>query len=111
MKSWLRCCALLFLCAAIYLWAQRGGAPPTQEIGPQAQSDTKLPNGKSQRDEILKAEYQQNIKDAAQLSDLAHELQDDLEKDDRYVLSMSTLKKLDDIEKLARKIRSRLKHN
>ena len=70
----------------------------------------KLPNGKSQKEEILKAEYRQNLKDAAALADLAEQLKADLEKNDRYVLSMATLKKTDDIEKLARKIRSRLRH-
>jgi len=73
--------------------------------------DTRLPNGKLQRDEILKAEHQQNLKDAAQLSELTDQLKEDLEKNDRYVLSVSTLKKLDDIEKLVKKIRSRMRHN
>src|SRR3974377_1881939 len=71
--------------------------------------DIKLPNGKSQRDEILKAEHEQNIKDAAHLADLAEELKVELEKNDRFVLSVSTLKKTDESEKLARKIRSRLR--
>ena len=70
-----------------------------------------LPNGKSQKDEILKAEYQQNLKDAAQLTELAQELQQDLEKNDRFVFSLSTLKKTDDIEKLVKKIRARMRHN
>jgi hypothetical protein len=72
--------------------------------------DAKLPNGKSQRDAILKAEHEQNLKDAAQLVDLAQQLQQDLEKNDTFVFSISTLKKTDDIEKLVKKIRSRLRH-
>ena len=75
------------------------------------EEDVILPNGKSQKDEILKAEYQQNLKDAAELADLAEQLKIELEKNDRYILSMATLKKTDDIEKLARRIRSRLRHN
>lgn len=75
------------------------------------QEDVRLPNGKSQKDEILKAEYEQNIKDAAQLTDLAQQLQQDLEKNGYSVVSMSTLKKTDDIEKLLKKIRSRLRRN
>ena len=75
------------------------------------EEDVILPNGKSQKDEILKAEFQQNLKDAAELADLAEQLKIDLEKNDRYILSMATLKKTDDIEKLARRIRTRLRHN
>jgi len=64
-----------------------------------------------QRDEILKAEHQQNLKDAAQLVELSRQLQEDLEKNESYVLPLSTLKKTDDIEKLVKKIRSRMRHN
>jgi hypothetical protein len=64
-----------------------------------------------QRDEILKAEHEQNLKDAQQLVELSEQLREDLEKNDRYVLSMSTLKKTDDIEKLVKKIRSRMRRN
>jgi hypothetical protein len=73
--------------------------------------DVILPNGKSQRDEILKVEHQQNLKDAGELVDLAQQLKLDLEKNDRYVLSMATLKKTDDIEKLVKRIRTRMRHN
>ena len=81
-----------------------------QTRGPQStQEDARLPNGKSQRDEILRDEHEQNLKDAAQLVDLAQQLQQDLEKNERFVLSLSTLKKTDDIEKLVKKIRTRMR--
>jgi len=80
-------------------------------LTPQQQDDdTKLPNGKSQKDEILRSEYEQNTKDAAQLTELAQQLQQDIEKNGYNVVSMSTLKKTDDIEKLVKKIRSRMRH-
>jgi hypothetical protein len=105
----LRRSALIVLLAAISNVAspQRGGDPsaPAPLSG-----EAKLPNGKSQRDEILKAEHETNLKDAAQLVDLAQQLQQDLEKNDTFVFSISTLKKTDDIEKLVKKIRSRLRH-
>jgi len=75
------------------------------------QEDTRLPNGKLQHDEILKIEHEQNLKDAAQLVELSEQLKEELEKNDRYVVSMATVKKTDDIEKLVRKIRSRLRRN
>jgi len=74
-------------------------------------ADVRLPNGKSQRDEILKAEHEQNIKDAAKLAEMADDLKQTLEKEDRFVFSLTTVKKTEDIEKLARKIRSRLRHD
>ena len=72
--------------------------------------DVRLPNGKLQRDEIVKADYQKSLDDARELSKLADELKADLEKNDRYVLSIPTLKKTEDIEKLAKRIHDRMKH-
>jgi hypothetical protein len=111
MKPWLRRSALVLSFAAVscLALAQRGetrSPSPTED-----QTDVRLPNGKLQRDEILKAEREQNLKDAAQLADLAEQLKQELEKNDRYVFSISTLKKIDEIEKLVKKIRSRLRHN
>jgi hypothetical protein len=102
MTHWLRRCAVLFPLAAVFALTLSMGQDHSQE-------PTRLPNGKLQRDEILKAEHEQNVKDAAQLVELAQQLQQDVEKNDRFVLSISTLKKTDDIEKLVKKIRSRMR--
>ena len=86
---------------------------PAQKVQPpapgEAPEDVRLPNGKKQQDEILKAEYEQNVKDAQELANLARAFEEDLEKDDRYVLSLSSLKKLDDMERLTKRIRGRMK--
>jgi hypothetical protein len=118
MKSWPRSSALLCTCLALLSFAPASADLP-QEPFPagrgsgasrETPEDIRLPNGKMQRDEILKAEHEQNIKDAAQLVDLAEDLKADLEKNDRFVLPLGTLKKTDEIEKLVKKIRSRLRH-
>jgi hypothetical protein len=69
----------------------------------------RLPNGKLQSDEILKADYASNLKDARELMDLTKAFELDLEKSDANVLSLSLLKKLDDIDKLTKRIRGRMK--
>ena len=71
--------------------------------------DPKLPDGRSQREAILKADHEKSLKDADELVRLSEELKSDLEKNDRHVLSVNTLKKLDDIEKVTRRIRGRMK--
>ncbi|HUJ48675.1 MAG TPA: hypothetical protein VLW25_00695 [Bryobacteraceae bacterium] len=102
----------LILACALVMPAQIPPAsqpPGPGDIEPPAE-DLRLPNGKLQRDEILKAEYQKSLDDARQLSKLADDLKLDLEKNDRYVLSLATLKKTEEIEKLAKRIHDRLKH-
>lgn len=101
-------CALVLFCAL---------ACPAQKMPPLNHpdditpgEDVRLPNGKLQRDEMLKAEFQKSLDDARELSRLSDELKLDLEKNDRYVLSIATLKKTEEIEKLAKRIHDRLKH-
>lgn len=72
-------------------------------------TDARLPNGKSQKEEILKADHEKSLEDAGKLITLTEELKIELEKNDRHVLSVAMLKKLDDIEKLTKRIRSRLR--
>ena len=71
--------------------------------------DAKLPSGKSQREEILKADHERSLKDVAEMVKLSGELQIELEKNDRHVVSVTSLKKLDEIEKITKRIRGRLK--
>ena len=115
MTLWIRrgVVALVLLAGvSVYALQQQGsGRGGGRRGGAEEEEDVLLPNGKSQKEEILKAEHQQNLKDAAELADLAEQLKSELEKNDRYILSMAALKKTDAIEKLAKRIRTRLRHN
>jgi hypothetical protein len=85
------------------------GQPPIVPPPPGTPPDVQLPNGKSQHEEIMKMEHTKNLEDAAAMAKLAEEVSEDLEKNDRYVVSIKTLKQLDEIEKLAKAVRGRLK--
>jgi hypothetical protein len=78
--------------------------PPRHEEPP-----VRLPNGKLQSDEILKDDFKKNLKDAQDLIDLAESLKSSLEKGEQHVLSLNDLKKTEEIEKLARRIRTRMR--
>jgi hypothetical protein len=82
---------------------------PPQSQPPADRDIPRLPNGKTQQEEILKADHERDLKDAAQLIDLAEGLKEELEKNDQHVLSLTSLKKTEEIEKLAKRIRSRLR--
>jgi hypothetical protein len=69
----------------------------------------RLPNGKSQQEAILKAEYEKALQEAGELLELAENLKIELEKNQRHVLSVASLRKTEEIEKLAKRIRSRLR--
>ncbi|HTT60737.1 MAG TPA: hypothetical protein VMG35_02820 [Bryobacteraceae bacterium] len=100
--------AVTVLALALTPWAAPQAPPVYQQPSPEV--DVRLPGGKSQQDEILKADHAKDLKDAAHLVDLAEQLKMELEKNDRRVLSISSLKKTEEIEKLAKRIRARLVH-
>ena len=89
-----------------------GAGPVLAQFPPVTRRDdeeTRLPSGKLQRDEILKADHEKNLDDAGKLIKAAENLRTQLEKSEGYVLSLDMLKQTDEIEKMARRIRSRLK--
>jgi hypothetical protein len=91
------------------------GAVRAQVITPEiihGDDDTpkRLPNGKLQSDAILRSEYDQNVKDARALASLAKSIELELDKNDQYVLSLGMLKKLEDIEKISKRMQSRIRH-
>jgi hypothetical protein len=108
MKLLLRFAAVAGLALALTPSVAPQVRPPRQSHP--TEDDVQLPNGKSQQDEILKADHERDLKDAAQLIELAEQLKQELEKNDRHVLSISSLKKTEEIEKLAKHIHSRLVH-
>jgi hypothetical protein len=72
--------------------------------------DTRLPNGKSQRDEIAKQQHADALKEVDNLVAAAEELRDELKRAGDYVVPVSSLRKTEEIEKLAKRIRGRLKN-
>ncbi len=75
--------------------------------------DTELPDAerlkRKQIEEILTSDRQKSIEDAGQMMKLSAELKADLEKNDKSVLSVAALRKAEEIEKLAKRIRGRLR--
>ena len=110
MKNLLPRTAIAVLSIVLAASAQAQPQDPSIPRDPSKPVDVRLPNGKLQQDEILKADHEKSVKDAAQLIELSENLKKELEKDDRHVLSISSLKKTEEIEKIAKRIRARLKH-
>ena len=72
------------------------------------EKDVLLPNGKSQKEEILKADHKLNLDDARRLVEVAQGLKAELEKHNQHVLSLNAIRNTEEIEKLAKRIRGRL---
>jgi hypothetical protein len=76
---------------------------------PEKDEDPRLPNGKSQKDAISKEAHEEALKEVESLIQLAEDLRAELKHNGEFVVAVSSLKKTEEIEKLARKIRGKLK--
>ena len=85
--------------------------PRPHQISPRPDEQIPLPNGQQSQDEIQKANYEKSLADVRELAKLAEDLKTELEKSDRFSISVSSVKKAEEIEKLAKRIRGRIKHS
>jgi len=96
--------------AAVFLLAFLVGSF-AQTPSAKSPEDVTLPNGKRWNDVIAEADYKRNVKDARELATIAAEIRDDIEASDKFVLSLKILRKVEDVEKLAKDLRARLRKN
>lgn len=90
------------LSGALLLWAQlpRGGE----------REDPNAPRLKREQvEELLKSDHKKSLADADEIIKLGEELKIELEKNDRHILSVKAYKKTEEIEKIAKRIRGRMK--
>lgn len=101
--------ALRTLLPLVIVLVMAAQIPRPHQTSPRPDEEVPLPNGQLPRDEILKADYEKSLNDVRELAKLAEDLKTDLEKTDRFSISLSTVKKTEEIEKLAKRIRLRIK--
>ena len=94
---------LLAACACVCL-----SQAPVEE---RPDRDVRLPSGKLQKEEILKAEHKKSLEEAGRLVELAQGLKAELEKNDWRVISVGSIKQTEEISRLARRIGDRLKRH
>jgi hypothetical protein len=95
--------ALVLLMGLAGLWAQT----PKQETP----ETIRLPNGKVWSDVIARADHERNLADAQQIVRLTTEIRDEIEAGEAFVLSVKTLKKVEEAEKRLKDLRSRMRRN
>lgn len=88
--------------------AQIGRYPEAPPFPKPDDEGPRLPNGKLQRDVILKHDHQRNLEDLREIRRLSGELIGELRKDTAFVLSLKSLKKLERMEKLSKDVRKRI---
>jgi len=85
--------------------------PPSPRTADDHSDTTGMPpNGPSRMLKMMKESFEQTQKDTEELYDLATQLKEEVEKADENTLSITVMKKAETIEKLAEKIKNRMKN-
>jgi len=83
-------------------------APGSSQVGhPRLEprpGEGNVPMTRKQQQERLKSEFEKMKRDVAELTTLAHLLQEDLEKSNEHILSMKVVERAQKIESLAKRI-------
>lgn len=91
------------LCLSIFASAQQ---PPALDENP---LDAPSPRTPKQLADLLKSNHDKNLKDLERMARLVGEVQLDERKNAEYAVSVQSLKRLEQIEKLSKAIRDRMK--
>jgi hypothetical protein len=102
-----RTAVLTIAVLALLCGAQAGAQLPRDVTQPSRDDQPKMKQ--SQINELMREDHKKSIEEAARLVELSEELKIELEKKEPSVLSLAAVKKAEEIEKLAKRIRSRMK--
>ena len=78
-------------------------------FGQREEPEPRMPDGSSRRLMILKSDAKKSKEDVAKLIRLARKLRDEIDRNEYHVVDLGSLRKTEEIEKLAKRIQGRMK--
>lgn len=93
-----------------YAQRNRNPFPAASDSADHSPSFRLPPNGPSRSRELLRESFEKTQKETAELYNLAAELKQEMENATEDVLSITVMKKAEAIEKLAERIKNRMKN-
>ncbi len=78
---------------------------------PSREEPKKLPDGRLWSEAVLKANYEANLKELERMRKILDSVQEELEKSKGHVLSIKALKDLEELERLSRRVRDRMRRH
>jgi hypothetical protein len=95
------------LLLALPVAAQIEPPPPP----PRADQPKRLPDGRLWSEAVLKANYEANLKDLDRMRKILEAVQKELDESKGHVLSIKALKDLEELERLSRRVRDRMRQH
>lgn len=99
-----------YLASALLVFLLLGSLPfaIAQKSRPE---DVRLPNGRVWGDLIAAADYEDNLRDARKLEEMAAGIRREIEDSGKFVLPLKALRNVEDAEKLLKNLKARLRKN
>lgn len=95
---------LALLLAAAAGLAQIDVPPPRRPDEPR-----RLPDGRLWSEAMLKADYEANLKDLDRMKEILESVRKELDESRGHVLSLKALRNLEELERLSRRVRERMR--
>ncbi|HNY40993.1 MAG TPA: hypothetical protein PKJ41_11380 [Bryobacteraceae bacterium] len=83
--------------------------PPEVIPGEEDSRGKRMPDGRSMSEAILKEDHKRNLADLGKMKEIIAEVERSLEKNAQHVLSIDNLKRLEEVERLSRRVRGRMR--
>lgn len=100
---------VLMATALVAQQTKQGPTPPRINTLPQPMEQEKSDLPMTSPAKLLKYQHEETKKDVDKLVKLVAEVQEEVDKAGENVLPLNTLKKLEEVEKLTKKVRNRIK--
>lgn len=97
--------APLFALAAAFGAQQLPSPPPGRE------EPKRLPDGRLWSEALIKANYEANLKDLERMRKILDAVQEEIEQSKGHVLSLKALKELDELERISKRVRDRMRRH
>ena len=81
----------------------------TPLVAQRQEPEPRMPDGSSRRLTILKSDAKKSKEDIEKLIALAHELREAIERSEYHAVDLGAVRKTEEIERLAKRIRGRMK--
>ncbi|MFZ5928357.1 MAG: hypothetical protein ACOYX1_13015 [Acidobacteriota bacterium] len=91
---------------AVALGAQQLPAPP-----PGREEPKRLPDGRLWSEAVIKANHEANLKDLERMRKILDSVQEEIEKSKGHVLPLRSLKELEELERISKRVRDRMRRH
>lgn len=78
---------------------------------PEREEPKRLPDGRLWSEAVIKANHEANLKDLERMRNILDSVREELEKTKGHVLPIKALKDLEELEKLSRRVRGRMRRH